>query len=231
MSPSSADDLPRPISGSRPDDGRGRPDRFDDLPFDERSVDPSPFRQFGDWYAEAQDATDDRAAAMTIATATRAGRPSARVVLLRGFDARGLVFYTNYDSRKSEELDANPHAAALFYWPQLDRQIRVEGPVSRVDRVESEAYFAGRPRGHQVGAWASPQSTPIPDRPFLQSLFDDAEARFADDGTEVPLPPFWGGYRLTPEVFEFWVNRADRLHDRIRYRRDGDTWVIERLAP
>ncbi|HEY3722581.1 MAG TPA: pyridoxamine 5'-phosphate oxidase [Acidimicrobiia bacterium] len=227
MTPSyGSEDLPRPIAGPRTDGGRGRLG-----PFDEGSVDPNPFTQFEDWYSEAQDATDDRAAAMTIATATRAGRPSARVVLLRGFDARGLVFYTNYDSRKGEELDANPHAAALFYWPQLDRQVRVEGSVSRVGRAESEAYFAGRPRGHQVGAWASPQSTPIPDRPFLQSLFDDAEARFADDGTEVPLPPFWGGYRLIPEVFEFWVNRADRLHDRIRYRRDGDPWVIERLAP
>ena len=182
MGPSSgsSDDLPRPISGPRPDDGRGRLDDLSRLGrFDERSVDASPFAQFEAWYAEAQDATDDRAAAMTIATATRAGRPSARVVLLRGFDARGLVFYTNYDSRKGEELDANPHAAALFYWPQLDRQIRVEGPVSRLDRAESEAYFAGRPRGHQVGAWASPQSTPIPERSFLQSLFADAEARFA----------------------------------------------------
>ncbi len=153
------------------------------------------------------------------------------MVLLRGLDERGLVFYTNYDSRKAEDLDANPHAAALFYWPELDRQIRVEGAITRVAREESEAYFAQRPRGHQVGAWASPQSTPIPDRAFLQSLFDDAESRFADPNAEVPLPPFWGGYRLTPAVFEFWVNRDDRLHDRIRYRRDDGGWVIERLAP
>ncbi len=203
-------------------------------PFDEHTVDPSPFRQFERWFAEAQDATDDRAAAMTIATATPDGRPSARVVLLRGFDDRGPVFYTNYDSRKAEELELNPRAAALFYWPQLDRQVRIEGTVARVSRDESEEYFAHRPRGHQIGAWASPQSAAIPDRAFLQSLFDDAEARFADPGTEVPLPPFWGGYRLMPEVFEFWVNRADRLHDRVRYRQSGTgggEWVRERLAP
>jgi pyridoxamine 5'-phosphate oxidase len=202
------------------------PDRFD-----EQSVDASPFTQFERWFEDARAATDDKAAAMTIATASRHGRPSARIVLLRGFDARGLVFYTNYDSRKAEDLDANPHAAALFYWPALDRQVRIEGGITRVARSESEAYFAHRPRGHQVGAWASPQSTPIPDRAFLQSLFDDAESRFADGNADVPLPPFWGGYRLTPVVFEFWVNRADRLHDRIRYRRTGDDWVIERLAP
>jgi pyridoxamine 5'-phosphate oxidase len=199
--------------------------------FDEQTVDPSPFRQFERWFADAQTATDDRAAAMTIATATPDGRPSARVVLLRGFDERGIVFYTNYDSRKAEELEANPHAAALFYWPQLDRQVRVEGSVKRVGREESETYFANRPRGHRIGAWASPQSAPIPDRPFLQSLFDDAESRFADPNEAVPLPPFWGGYRLTPEVFEFWVNRADRLHDRIRYTPASADWVIERLAP
>ena len=202
--------------------------------FDERTVDPDPFRLFGRWYSDAQTATDDRAGAMTIATATPGGRPSARVVLLRGFDERGFVFYTSYDSRKAEELDANPLAAALFYWPELDRQVRVEGTITRVAREESVAYFADRPRGHQIGAWASPQSAPIADRAFLQSLFADAEARFADPSVDVPLPPFWGGYRLSPEVFEFWVNRVDRLHDRIRYRRagTGETgWVIQRLAP
>jgi pyridoxamine 5'-phosphate oxidase len=199
--------------------------------FDERSVDPDPFRQFASWYADARSATDDRAGAMTIATAAKNGHPSARVVLLRGFDPRGFVFYTNYDSRKAEELEANPFAAALFYWPELDRQIRIEGPVARVAGEESEAYFGQRPRGHQIGAWASPQSAPIEDRAFLQSLFADAESRFADPDAPIPLPPFWGGYRLEPEVFEFWVNRADRLHDRIRYHRDEGEWVITRLAP
>jgi pyridoxamine 5'-phosphate oxidase len=207
--------------------------------FDERSVDPDPFTEFGRWYADAQVATDDKAGAMTIATATPDGRPSARVVLLRGLDERGFVFYTSYDSRKAEDLEVNPRAAALFYWSELDRQVRVEGTITRVSHDESVAYFATRPRGHQIGAWASPQSASIADRAFLQSLFDDAEARFADPSTDVPLPPFWGGYRLRPEVFEFWVNRADRLHDRIRYRRaDGGAesraepgWVIDRLAP
>jgi pyridoxamine 5'-phosphate oxidase len=199
--------------------------------FDERDVDPDPYVQFARWLAEADVATDHKAAAMTVATASPDGRPSARVVLLRDFDERGLVFYTNYDSRKAEELAANPHAAALFYWPQLDRQIRAEGPVTRVSPAESARYFSGRPRGHQIGAWASPQSATIADRAFLESLFDEAEARFADESVEVPLPPFWGGYRLQSDVFEFWVNRADRLHDRIRYRRDGDAWIIERLAP
>jgi pyridoxamine 5'-phosphate oxidase len=199
--------------------------------FDEHRVDPSPFRQFERWFADAQTATGDKAAAMTIASATPDGRPSARVVLLRGFDDRGLVFYTSYESRKAEELDANPRAAAVFYWPQLDRQVRVEGTVGRVARAESEAYFASRPRGHQIGAWASPQSAPIADRALLASLFDAAEARFADPDTDVPLPPFWGGYRLEPEVFEFWVNRDDRLHDRVRYLRAGHRWVIGRLAP
>jgi pyridoxamine 5'-phosphate oxidase len=198
---------------------------------DERNVDPDPVRQFATWYADAQVATDDRAGAMTIATATPEGRPSARVVLLRGFDARGFVFYTNYDSRKAEDLEANPYGAALFYWPELDRQIRIEGAVTRVASDESETYFANRPRRHQIGAWASPQSAPIEDRERLRSLFDDAEARFADPSVTVPLPPFWGGYRLEPGVFEFWVNRADRLHDRVRYRREVGAWVIERLAP
>jgi pyridoxamine 5'-phosphate oxidase len=199
--------------------------------FDERSVDPDPFRQFAAWYAEAEVATDDRAAAMVIATATSDGRPSARVVLLRGVDERGFVFFTNYESRKADELGANAHAAGLFYWRELDRQIRVEGPTTKIAPDESDAYFAQRPRGHQVGAWASPQSAPIADRSALQARFDDAEARFADDGRPVPRPHFWGGYRLAPETFEFWQNRADRLHDRIRYTRGDDGWVIERLAP
>jgi pyridoxamine 5'-phosphate oxidase len=199
--------------------------------FDERSVDPDPFRQFAAWYADAEVATDDRAAAMVIATATPDGRPSARVVLLRGVDERGFVFFTNYGSRKGDELADNAHAAGLFYWRELDRQIRVEGPTTKIAPDESDAYFAQRPRGHQVGAWASPQSTPIADRAALQVRFDEAEARFADDGRPVPRPEFWGGYRLVPETFEFWVNRTDRLHDRVRYTRRADVWVIERLAP
>jgi pyridoxamine 5'-phosphate oxidase len=198
---------------------------------DERFVDPDPFRQFAAWYADAEAATDGKAAAMVIATSTPDGRPSARVVLLRGVDERGFVFFTNYESRKAAELGANAQAAGLFHWPELERQVRVEGPTTKIAPDESDAYFAQRPRGHQVGAWASPQSAPIADRAALQARFDEAEARFADDGREVPRPAFWGGYRLAPETFEFWQNRDDRLHDRVRYTRRDDGWVIERLAP
>jgi pyridoxamine 5'-phosphate oxidase len=197
---------------------------------DEGTVAPDPVDQFRRWYEEATVATGDKAGAMTVATATPDGRPSARVVLLRGFDDRGLVFYTSYDSRKAGELARNPYAAAVLYWPQLDRQIRVEGRVARVDADESAAYFASRPRGHRLSAWASPQSTAIGDRAFLEQRLAEVADRFGPDG-DVPLPPFWGGYRLTPDVFEFWVSRLDRLHDRVRYRRTRDGWVIERLAP
>ncbi len=205
------------------------PDRPDDG-LDEGRVDPDPFVQFGHWYEDAEVATDDRAGAMTIASATADGRPSARVVLLRGFDTRGFVFYTSYESRKAAELDANPLAAGLFYWPELDRQVRLEGTVTRVDPSESEAYFAGRPRGHQLGAWTSPQSALIPDRAYLEVRLAETEARFAGHAG-VPRPDSWGGYRLAPEVFEFWVNRSDRLHDRVRYRLVHARWIIDRLAP
>jgi pyridoxamine 5'-phosphate oxidase len=199
---------------------------------DERTVAADPFDQFADWYAAAVDATDDRAAAMTLATATAEGKPSARVVLLRGFDERGFVFYTNYESHKAADLEANPRAALLFYWPQLDRQVRVEGPVHRVDPAESDAYFAGRPRGHQIGAWASPQSRSIPDRADLESRLAAVEESFADAGDDVPRPTFWGGYRVVADAFEFWVNRTDRLHDRVRYTAAIDgSWSRDRLAP
>jgi pyridoxamine 5'-phosphate oxidase len=207
----------------------------DEPGIDERTVAPDPFTQFTRWYADAIDATDDRAAAMTVATATPDGRPSARVVLLRGYDERGFVFYTNYESRKAADLEENARAALLFYWPQLDRQVRVEGSVGRVDAAESDEYFARRPRGHRIGAWASPQSWPIPDRADLQSRLAAVEESFSEAGgvsPDIPRPSFWGGYRVVPEVFEFWVNRTDRLHDRVRYTRAGDaSWSIDRLAP
>jgi len=204
----------------------------DEPGIDERSVATDPFTQFAAWYAEAVDATGDRAAAMTVATATPDGRPSARVVLLRGFDERGFAFYTNYESRKAGDLEANARAALLFYWPQLDRQVRVEGSVHRIDAAESDAYFAARPRGHRLGAWASPQSWPIPDRAELASRLAAVEESFAAAGDAVPRPPFWGGYRVVPEVFEFWVNRTDRLHDRVRYTSAVDgSWSRDRLAP
>jgi len=195
---------------------------------DERTVDPDPMAQFARWYSAAVEATGDRAAAMTVATSTPDGRPSARVVLLRGFDERGFVFYTNYDSRKGAEVAANGAVAAVMYWSELDAQVRVEGDATRVTREESEEYFAHRPRGHQVGAWASHQSAPIANRATLEDHVRAAEARFPD---AVPLPPYWGGYRITPAVIEFWKAGSDRIHDRVQYRRTESGWVIRRLSP
>ena len=195
---------------------------------DEQTVDPDPFVQFARWYAAAVDATGDRAAAMTVATATPDGRPSARVVLLRGFDARGFVFYTNYESHKGREIEQNSAVAAVLYWHQLDAQVRIEGLANRVSRDESEQYFAQRPRGHQIGAWASHQSEPVADRAMLEAQVDAAEA--AHPGA-VPLPPYWGGYRIVPTRIEFWKSGSDRVHDRVEYARAGDTWEIRRLSP
>jgi pyridoxamine 5'-phosphate oxidase len=168
-------------------------------------------------------------APVTLATATPEGRPSARMVLLRGVDDRGFMFYTNYTSRKAQELNANPHAALCFHWPTLDEQIRVEGRVERTSDEESEAYFAGRPRGSQLGAWASSQSHVLAAREQLEEEYRAVEARFAD--RTVPRPPFWGGFRIIPTRIEFWYGRPDRLHDRLVYTRDGDGWTIERLYP
>ena len=166
---------------------------------------------------------------MTLATATPDGRPSARVVLLKGFDERGFVFYTNYEGRKSTEIEANPRAALVFYWGELERQVRVEGRVSRVPDEESDAYFAERPRGSQLGAWASEQSRPVRDRGALEERLRELEGEYG--GREVPRPPFWGGYRVEPETMEFWQGRENRLHDRLRYHRAGELWRRERLQP
>lgn len=192
-------------------------------------LNPDPMRQLQAWLDDARSAGVLEPKAMTLATATPDGVPSARMVLLRGLDERGLVFYTHYDSPKGRDLTANPYAAALFYWDALRRQVRVTGTVSRLERAESEVYFATRPVGHRLSAWASPQSQPIPDRTFLEDRLREATARFGDD---VPLPPYWGGFRLAPAVFEFWQSGEHRLHDRFRYiRLDGGGWEIERLAP
>jgi pyridoxamine 5'-phosphate oxidase len=188
-----------------------------------------PIEQLRSWLAQAQAAYPEEFTAMTLATADRDGRPSARVVLLKGLDERGLAFYTNYDSRKGQELAENPRAALVFYWPGLDRQVRVEGAVEKTSREESAAYFLSRPLGSRVGAWASPQSRPIGEREELERRVREAGERF---GEAVPLPDNWGGYRVRPEMVELWQGRPSRLHDRLRYIRDADGgWRIERLAP
>jgi pyridoxamine 5'-phosphate oxidase len=168
-------------------------------------------------------------APVVLATTDAQGQPSARLVLLRGIDQRGFVFFTNYNSRKGRELDANPRAALCIYWPTLDEQIRIEGRVARVSAEESEAYFAARPRGSQLGAWASEQSEVLPSRETLEERYRDIERRF--EGRTVERPPFWGGYRIAPNQIEFWYGRPDRLHDRVLYVRDGTVWRIERLYP
>lgn len=200
---------------------------------DAADVHADPFRQFASWFDDAYAAKVPEVNAMTLATVGDDGRPSARVVLLKGIDERGFTFYTNLRSRKGREIDAHPHAALLFFWAELERQVRIEGAVERVPGPECDAYFAKRPRLAQVGAWASPQSEPIPDRAWLERSFAETDRRHlaARDGDAVPRPPHWGGLTVVPESFEFWQGRHSRLHDRIVYRRSGDRWTIGRLAP
>ena len=196
----------------------------------EEDLAPDPFTQFGAWFDEVAQADIREPNAMTLATATPDGRPSARMVLLKGVDARGFAFFTNYESRKGAELAANPRAALVFFWVQLERQVRVEGRVERLSAEESDAYFASRPEGSQLGAWASQQSAVLPDRGPLEARYEELRAQY--EGHEVPRPPFWGGFRVVPETVEFWQGRVNRLHDRLRYRRQDDgSWVIERLSP
>ena len=195
----------------------------------EGDVDPDPVVQFGRWFDDARAADLLEPSAMTLATATADGVPSARMVLLRGVDQRGFVFYTNYESRKAAELAANPRAALVFWWGALHRQVRVEGPVQPTSQEESAAYFRTRPPGSRLSAWASPQSRVIPGREVLDQRVAELAARYPDG--DVPLPPFWGGYRLVPEVVELWQQRPNRLHDRLRYTRTPGGWRVERLAP
>jgi pyridoxamine 5'-phosphate oxidase len=201
----------------------------DARPLRRGDVDLDPFGQFSAWFDEAT-ALVRMAEAVALATTTLDGAPSIRMVLMKHFDRRGFVFYTNYESRKGTELTTNPRCAMLFYWDPLGRQVRIEGEAERVPPSESDQYFSTRPRGAQLGAHASRQSDVVSDRAELDRRQHQEEQHF--DGQPVPRPPWWGGFRLRPVTFEFWQNRADRLHDRLRYRRqDGDEWLIERLQP
>jgi pyridoxamine 5'-phosphate oxidase len=188
-----------------------------------------PFQQFRAWWDVAQTANLPEPTAMTLATVTADGAPDARIVLLRGFDERGFMFFTNYDSQKGRELAINPRAALVFFWPTLNRQVRLTGGVTKTTRAESEAYFRTRVRGKRIGAWASRQSEVLAHREEFEQRVAEFDAKFP--GEDVPLPPNWGGYRVTPATFEFWQGHPERLHDRFRYRRAQDRWLIERLSP
>ena len=197
---------------------------------DEKTVDRDPIKQFQAWFDDARAANLPLPEAMNLATATPEGRPSSRVVLLKQVDENGFVFFTNYHSAKAQELESNPYASLVFYWVQLERQVRIEGKVERTSVAESAEYFQTRPRESQIGAWASPQSSVIPGRHVLEERVKELEEYYRD--REIECPGHWGGYRLRPDRIEFWKNRVGRLHDRILYERGSDgTWMIKRLAP
>lgn len=200
----------------------------------ESAVDADPMRQFAVWFEQikAADVPDwFEANAMTLATADADGEPSGRIVLLKGFDDEGFTFFTNYASEKGKDLDARPRAGLVFYWGPLERQVRITGRVERLSREASEAYFVTRPRGSQFGAIVSPQSQVVANRWVLEDRYADLEVEYADEEKTIPMPADWGGYRVVPEVIEFWQGRPSRLHDRLRYRLVDGAWVVERLAP
>jgi pyridoxamine 5'-phosphate oxidase len=203
---------------------------YEKAALDESAVDRDPFRQFQVWFDEATAAGIDEPNAMTIATASVEGRPSARIVLMRKFDDRGFVFFTNYESRKGREIEANPFASLVFFWQALERQVRVEGSIVRASAEESDDYFEGRPTGSKLGAWVSNQSSVVASREVLEAEQAAIEGRFKDG--KIPRPPYWGGYRVVPTSIEFWQGRRSRLHDRLTYRKRAEGgWRIERLAP
>ena len=195
----------------------------------ETSVDKDPFIQFTKWYESILDSNLNEPTAMMLSTADANGNPSARIVLLKEIDDSGFVFYTNYGSRKGKDLEGNPKAALTFFWDELRRQIRIEGSIEKISRETSKEYFSSRPRESQIGAWVSAQSSVIPNREILENKFDELEEKFGNE--EIPLPDFWGGYRLIPNYFEFWQGRENRLHDRICYKKENNEWHIFRIAP
>lgn len=195
----------------------------------EQDVAADPFEQFGRWWQEALNSEVDEVNAMTLATATKTGIPSARIVLLKGYDEKGFVFFTNYESHKAKELVENPHASLVFFWKELERQVRIDGAVEKVSAAESDAYFQSRPEGSQIGAWASPQSAVIQNRRIIETNVVKYTEAFA--GKPIPRPDHWGGYRVLPVCIEFWQGRSSRLHDRFRFTREAGNWKRERLAP
>lgn len=195
----------------------------------EKDLDPDPLKQFDRWFEDAKNSPLQYPEAMAAATATPDGRPSVRMVLLKGYDERGFCFFTNYESRKGSELRENPRVALLFYWEPYERQVRIEGAVEKMSEEESYAYFNSRPRGSRIGAWASAQSAMIENREELQELVRKYDVQFKEG--DIPLPPFWGGYRCVPDAIEFWQGRANRLHDRLCYLKEDRGWKIVRLSP
>lgn len=198
--------------------------------FDESHAAVNPFDQFKEWWEEATSADIDEVNAMTLATVDGNGKPAARIVLLKGYTHDGFVFFTNYESAKGRDLAINPNAALLFFWKELERQIRIEGTVEKIEPADSDAYFHSRPAGSRIGAWVSPQSKVIPDRAFLENNYNELVKKYPDENA-VPRPPHWGGFIVKPESFEFWQGRSSRLHDRIKYSKTQDGWNRERLAP